>query len=88
MNWKDEIDKRHKGQSGFFKEIEQPKRKRKTITMAKTKILLEIDEELLNVIQKRAIENNRSRVGEIRQLIVTGLGHITVNELRERNEVK
>ena len=56
--------------------------------MAKTKILLEIDEELLNVIQKRAIENNRSRVGEIRQLIVTGLGHITVNELRERNEVE
>ena len=56
--------------------------------MAKTKILLEIDEELLNVIQKRAIENNRSRVGEIRQLIVTGLGHITVNELRKRNEVK
>ena len=35
MNWKDEIDKRHKGQSGFFKEIEQPKRKRKTITMKK-----------------------------------------------------
>ena len=40
--------------------------------MAKKKktILLSLDEELLNVIQKRAIENNRSRVGEIRQLIV------------------
>ena len=55
----------------------------------KTKtILLTLDEELLNAVQKQAIENNRSRVGEIRQLIVTGLGHITVNELRERNEVK
>tara|TARA_R110002020_G_scaffold362863_1_gene575139 strand:- start:95 stop:337 length:243 start_codon:yes stop_codon:yes gene_type:complete len=73
MNWKDEIDKRHKGQSGFFKEIEQPKRKRKTITMAKTKILLEIDEELLNAVQKQADENERSRSAEMRHIIKNGL---------------
>lgn len=74
MNWKDEIDKRHKGQSGFFKEIEQPKkRKRKTITMAKTKILLSIEEDTLDLVKGQAVKNERSTNAELRHLIKTAL---------------
>ena len=41
--------------------------------MAKTKILLEIDQELLNAVQKQANENERSRSAEMRHIIKNGL---------------
>jgi len=57
--------------------------------MAKTKILLSIEEDVLEIVKKQALENDRSTSGEIRSLIVTGLGYNTVQKIKKfNNEVE
>ena len=43
MNWKDEIMKSHKGQSGFFKQIQEEQLKTKTMKLSKYKQNLKIE---------------------------------------------
>jgi hypothetical protein len=47
MNWQDEIDKRHKGQTGFFKEIEQTK----TIIMKTSRLPKDTKEYVIETIE-------------------------------------
>lgn len=67
MNWKDKIDKAHKGQTGFFKEMENEQKQESK------KKLIELSADLFEKIKRSAQENDRSVNKEINHLLKKSL---------------